>query len=147
MSVDEWIDDARRTERLVSIYQRADLLADLDELDLAIDVARRANDVDALADLDTQWQATAQTFSNSALHIRVRGLSGDEIRALKAEASLNRSELDETSAAVIAAATVEPKLTTEQVLRLVQTIGDAQVVKIAQTVTAACLIPAEVKHG
>ncbi len=147
MSVDEWIEGGRRTERSVTIYQRGDLLADLDDLDRQIDLAQRANDTDALADLDAKWQAIAHTFSNSALSIRVRGLSADEIRALKAEASLNRIELDETSAAVIAAATVEPKLSTDQVLRLVQTIGDAQVVKIAQTVTAACLIPAEVKHG
>lgn len=147
MSVDDWIEGAKRTERQVTIYQRADLLADLDDLDRQIDLAQRANDVDLLAELDAQWQAVAQTFSNSALHIRIRGLSGDEIKALKAEASLNRIELDETSAAVIAAATVDPKLSTEQVLRLVQTVGDAQVMKIAQTVNDACLIPAEVTHG
>ncbi len=147
MNVDEWINEGRRTERLVTIYQRGDLLADLDDLDRRIDLAQRANDVETLAELDAQWQGVAQTFSNSALNIRIRGLSGDEIKALKAEASLDRAELDETSASVIAAATVEPKLTTEQVLRLVQTIGDAQVMKIAQTVNDACLLPAEVAHG
>lgn len=136
MSLDEWIDGAKRTERAVTLYQRADLIADLDDLDRRITLARAAGD--DIGDLVDQWQATAQRFAVSALTVRVRGLTGAEIKALQATAMLDRLELDEVGAQVIAAACIDPVITPTQVRSLIDAVGEAQVVKLGAAVVAAC---------
>lgn len=142
MNVDEWIAGATRTERAVTLYQRPDLLADLDDLDRRIDAARLAGD--NLEPLVEEWTAVAQRFANSALTVRVRGLTGAEIKTLKAEALLHRIELDETAANVIAHAAIDPVFTVAQVFALIDAVGEAQVLKLSEAVIAACVAAPEV---
>lgn len=142
MNVDEWIDGARRTERSVRLYQRPDLIADLDELDRRIELARAAGE--PTEPLVEEWQAVAQRFANSGLLVRVRSLSGAEVQAMQAEALIERLELDAIGLAAIAAACVEPSLTVEQLSRLLDKVGESQVMLLGQAVVAACAEPPEV---
>ena len=135
MNVDEWIAGASRTHRSVTLYQRADVLADLDEIDRAIDEAKLAGT--DTTDLVEKWTATAKVFTDSALVVRVRGLSGLEVKALRAEALLGRLELDDAGAKVIAAACISPDFTSDQIIALVGALGEPQVAQLSAAVLEA----------
>lgn len=145
VDVDAWIGSATRTHRAVTLYQRADLIAELDDLDRRILLSTTAGD--STAELTQEWETVAQRFANSALTVTVRGLTSAEIKLLKAEALLERLELSESGANLIASATVEPKLTAVQVMALVDAVGEAQVLKLGQAVVAACTMPPVVNDG
>lgn len=140
--LDEWIESARRTERSVRLYQRPDLVADLDELDRRIEMDRASGqDVE---DLVAEWQLVAQRFANSGLTIRVRGLSGAEIKTLQAEALIERLELDEIGVKVISTACVDPLISPDQLRKLIDAVGESQVMLLGQAVVAACAEPPRV---
>lgn len=130
MNVDEWIDGAQRTHRSVTIYQRADLIADLDELDRQIQIAERSGFTDEVTDLQTTWDTIATQFKNSGLTITVRGLHESEFKAIRAQANIDNVNETVLGARLLEAAIVEPVFTEAQLLRLEDKIGNAQIGRI-----------------
>jgi hypothetical protein len=127
---DAWLDGAERPERAVTVYQKANLIADLDALEEQIRNAEETEDVDGpsmgggVGKLRGEYAALAQQFHDSALTIRVQGRSDDEKREL---AQANNSATGTDLAYVILAdAVTSPRATPEQLRRLEKKIGAAQ---------------------
>lgn len=134
-TLDEWIDAAERTHRSVTIYQRADLIADLDQIDRELQIAKDSGE--PTGDLDDRWATTAQQFKDSGLTITVRGLTDAEFRAIKAEAALDKVDDSTLGARLLSEAITSPRFTVEQLIRLEDKIGEAQIGRIVAAYTLA----------
>lgn len=132
--IDAWIDGAQRMRRSVLIYQRPDLVADLDTINQEMTTAKAAG-LD-IGDYEARWTATAQAFADSGLRVTVEGQTMDEITAAKAAGVGDDDE--QASARLLAAAIVSPLMTVEQVMRLRDAIGDAQIDIITSAWRSAC---------
>lgn len=137
--VDAWLDDAERPARSVTVYQKASLLADLDEL------AERINNEDAEevdgpsmggGNLRSQYAELAQMFHDSALTIRIEGRSERE----REDVALRVPNLTpaQAGAVVLADAITSPKFTPEQVEKLSAKLGDVQFSRIVTRFHEAC---------
>jgi hypothetical protein len=137
--IDAWIADAERPSRSVTIYQRADLLADLDALAERINNAED-EDVDGPSagggSLRTQYAKLAQQFHDSALTIRIEGRSERE----REELVLRIPNLtpDQRGAVVLADAITSPKFTPEQLEKLAAKLGEVQFSRIVTRFHEAC---------
>lgn len=149
--LDEWIDSAQRTHRSVTLYARADLIADLDRLDREIQIAREADE--PTGDLDAAWEDTARRFHESALTITVRGLTDAEFRAIRTQANIDKVDASTLGARLLAEAIVSPSFSVEQLLALEDKVGEAQIGRIVAAYTLASreqppepIDPADVKE-
>lgn len=149
--LDEWIDGAQRTHRSVTLYARADLIADLDRLDREIQIAREADE--ATDDLDAAWEDVARRFHESALTITVRGLTDAEFRAIRTQSNIDKVDASTLGARLLAEAIVSPPFTVEQLLSLEDKVGEAQIGRIVAAYTLASreqppepINPADVKE-
>lgn len=138
---DKWLEDADRPAHSVTVYQKAGLVAELEELaerikntdDEDVDGPSMGGGVGALrakyADLHKQ-------FHDSALTIRVQSLTREEKSTIAAE----HEDLDETEIGsyTLAQAITSPKMTAEQVRRLARVIGDGQFNRVVQAYWRAC---------
>lgn len=136
--LDAWIDGAQRTERSAVVYARPDLLAQIDHLDQAIASVRRVEPEDRGVNDPTpeslrqeRDQLVAQ-FHASALEVRVRGLTRDDIdereKAAKAEGAVGT----DVDLHVLASAIISPPFTRKQLKRLLERVGDSQINAIVQ---------------
>lgn len=123
--LDEWIAGAQRQRRSILIYQRPDLVANLDEINQEMSNAKAAGL--PTDELEERWTTYAQLFADSALRIVVEGQTIEEINAIKAESTACGEDDEEASARILAAAIVSPTFTAEQILALRKAVGDAQV--------------------
>lgn len=123
--LDSWIAGAQRQRRSVLIYQRPDLVAELDEINQEMATLKAAGQ--DVADLEEKWSVIAQQFADSALRIVVKGQTVEEIAALKATSAALGEDDEEASARVLEAAIMSPKFTREQIIELRKVLGDAQV--------------------
>lgn len=129
--LDAWLTDAKRPERSVTVYKRADLIADLDDLERRIENANRIPDDErSLADdtqaLEDEYLAKAAEFHASALTLRVQGLTEEEMTAINAEAKKNKETNAQIGRRLVSAALVSPKISVEGLEKLSKAIGDAQ---------------------
>lgn len=137
----DWIGSARLPEKSVTVYGRADLVADYDELQeqlqSALDAARnddrlnsRASSVAAeLAELREEMKSSAKTF-------RFRALTRAEGKSINDSAPKNQAgELDDDYVAEqwVAKACIEPKVTPAQVTDIRARIGEGQFAALWQT--------------
>lgn len=139
--IDAWLNDAERPARSVTVYQRADLIADLDVLEEKIRNAE-SEEVDGpsmaggVGALRAKYADLAQKFHDSALTVRVQSLTNQE-QAELLEGHDNDSAADR-GAIVMAQAIIEPKLSPAQVGRLNKVLGDAQFSRIVDAWNRAC---------
>lgn len=132
--LDAWIDEARLPERSVTVFGRADLVAELQELEEQLAKVRTSGGDDRLVDpaselqqrvreVEAQRQASARTF-------RFRALSAAEVRKIRTEAPKDVDgdpEAEYVAAAVLAASCVTPKGMTLDKARAVRAkIGEGQ---------------------
>ena len=111
MSVDAWIDGAQRTHHSVTLYQRADLVAELDDISRRIDLAKASPDSDdELDELTGRWVTVGREFTASALTVTVKGLTAAEVASIRAEAVAGKADEREQMARIISAAVVDPPL-------------------------------------
>jgi hypothetical protein len=131
---DAWLDGAERPERAVTVYQKANLIADLDALESRILIAeeeegdpefeRQLSSMTESQKLQSEYRKLAQQFHDSALTIRVQGRSDDEKRGLaQANSSATGTDL---AYVILADAVTSPRATPEQLRRLEKKIGAAQ---------------------
>jgi hypothetical protein len=139
---DAWLDGAERPERAVTVYQKANLIADLDVLAERINNAEQDDEVDGpsmgggAGKLRGEYAALAQQFHDSALTIRIAGHSETEKRDFaKAHADAAPSELGRV---ILADAIRSPHITPEQVGRLEAKLGPAQFNLIYTAYLQAC---------
>jgi hypothetical protein len=139
---DAWLDGAERPERAVTVYQKANLIADLDVLAERINNAEQDDEVDGpsmgggAGKLRGEYAVLAQQFHDSALTIRIAGHSDTEKRDFaKAHADAAPSELGRV---ILADAIKSPRITPEQVGRLEAKLGPAQFNLIYNAYLQAC---------
>lgn len=142
--VDAWLTGAKLPEHSVEVYRRGDLLAVADdlvrrigqaELDEGLD--RSLEDAVASASLRDEYEAVMAEFKASALTVRVRAVKESEMAVLDAKVERGEIRKEDRALHEISIASVEPKLTVEQVQRMRETIGPAQVQKIYSAVFRA----------
>lgn len=134
--IETWIAGAKRQQRSVLIYQRPDIIAELDRINQEITTLRAAGlDV---SDLKAQWDERALAFSESKLRVTVGGQTMDEISALKAASAAAGEDEEQESARTLADAIVHPDVTQEQVIALHNAIGDAQYEAVLAAWRSAC---------
>jgi len=161
--VDAWLDQAAPPQRSVTVYGRADLVAELEDLAAQrADLARVAEQpkpaagpvdyrlggaVDVtdedleLSMLDAQIGELRATVDRSRLVLHVRGLLNTERDELIAKHG-GKDDIDRLDArayehSVVSRAMVAPTMTPEQVARLHEVIGEAQWVTIGQALERA----------
>lgn len=138
---DAWLADAERPMHSVTVYQKASIVADLDALaerieaaELVPDEERSLGDVSP-AKLRAEYAALAEKFHDSALTVRVQGLTRDEQKELR-EANKDASS-EELGRIIFSEAIISPKVTPEQVGKFNKAIGDAQFGRIARAYNQA----------
>ncbi len=142
--LDAWLTDAKRPERSVTVYKRADLIADLDELERQIDNANRAGAEEeslgfAGKRLEAEYLAKLQEFHDSALTIRVRGLTQDEINKIHSDGKNAKENQAQIGRRLIEAALVSPRINTAGLERLANAIGDVQMNQIVNAYQLATM--------
>lgn len=101
----EWLDAAKRPERAVIVYGRADLLGDIDELEAQLRTLASipAGDLpmsgDESSDLQRQIDALYELMGNSKMVVRVRALIYDESEKIRNEAQADIKDLMDQAAA------------------------------------------------
>ena len=124
--VDAWLDDLKRPQRSVRVYQRGDIMAQLDDLAAQIENAESVDDGErGLVDA-----------SPASLLVTVQGHDRDEkVAALKGAEDASPVEV---ARALIFDALVSPKMSREQFDRFMSGIGPAQQDRVAEAYTRAC---------
>lgn len=150
--VEAWLAGAHLPEESVTVYQRADVVAELSDLKRRIELEDRVASDErtageaALTPLEQEYEALLRTFSQSALTVYVRALTEDELWAQRAETEARVKDMDTTrqnkefgfdllSAAVVAVKPAGGERTpvqwsADQVKALRTAIGDTQVSQI-----------------
>lgn len=106
IDLDDWLDGAHRAERSVTLYARADLLADIDQLEAALrQVAtvpaedRSYADVDEGAEIRAKIEAHYVTLDASKLVVRVTSLEDTEQNAIAEQVKKDlKAEADKAAA-------------------------------------------------
>lgn len=87
--LDAWIDDAKPPQRSMTVYRRADLMSELDEIERQIRIAEggESSAADAgLKGLKAEWDKLATKISDSAQTITVRAITDDAAKQARADA-------------------------------------------------------------
>lgn len=103
--LDAWLDGAKRTERAVTVYARADLLADIDRLEAEKATEEAANGLErSFGDLATPARIQAKIdalyvqMDASKLELRVGTLVDDELEAIRTKTQAEiKGDLDEAA--------------------------------------------------
>jgi hypothetical protein len=145
--VDEWLTGAKLPEHSVVVYGRADLVAQADELERRIADAERDEEAAIgeysvgeqreSARLREEYEALADEFAKSARTFRVRAVKPSERDILDAKEERGEIRKGERGLHEIAVALVEPRMTVDQIRKMRETIGDAQVAKIMNALVRA----------
>ena len=134
--VDAWIADAKLPEHTVTVYGRADLLAEADKLIDAIEAAENDRELErsvgesSADELRAEYERVREQFLASAMHVRVRAISSTEAEELDKRQKEKELTPAQRQIEEIVLGTVSPKLTTERVERLADTIGSLQTMLI-----------------
>ena len=158
--LNDWISGATTTERAVTVYRNARLIARLDVLKQEIAVAERIPAGSrSVTDpsprkLKAEWDAVAKEFADSALIVTVRGLTQERATQIRKESVAAAVKASKTALtkeqkaslalrSILVEAIVSPKFTDEQqVLAFANAIGDGQYIQVIEAYqTASNLAP------
>lgn len=148
--LDAWIGGATATVRAVTLYARADLIAEIDELSRQLRIAESIPDDDrSMGDpspegIRQQLEQLAQAFEASALVFKVEGRS-DEARE-KIAKRLKKQGVDEYDIVLhqLADAIVEPRGVTPAQLRLIGQRSESQLKMLVTASSMASFQPPRV---
>lgn len=141
--LDAWISGASRPTRSVRIYQRGDMLAELDELARKIELAESAPDEerslssDSPARLRAKYAELSEKFASTALDVRVQGHDVDETREIMGE-RFEKTQAEAVNKDLVHAGLVFPEMTREQFATFLKKIGPAQWERLKSTYSSAC---------
>ena len=132
--LDAWINGATSTVRAVTLYQRPDLMAEVDALQRELRIAEAIPDEDrgmndtTPAGIRSQLEQTAREFERSALVFKVESRSdGHRERIAKHLKKQGITDENEVVLHQLADAIIEPKGVTVDFLRKLQDRSEAQV--------------------
>lgn len=162
--IEAWIGGATTKERRVTVYQKSDLIGQIDTLKEELSLARRIPTGQrgisdrSPAKIEQEIRALAQEFAESALVVRVKGLTEDHSKRLRknavVDAEKNRRKLSEEARsslgmrAILLEAIVFPNFKDmEQIKTFGNAIGDGQYVQIMEAYQDASFMPSEVNPG
>ena len=150
---DAWIEQGGRPQRTVKVYRDWGLMEELARLEAAITAAdddpdRTVSDAGPL-ELREEYEAVLQRLTESALEVTLRSLTNEEVRTITAgipdtevkfrdqhgkEQTRWKPDQIAVGDALVAEASVSPKLSRDQVKRMRQTLGDGPTLVLYQTV-------------
>lgn len=153
-NLDEWISGVRSTVRSCTIYQRADLLAELEDLERRLQLVE-AEDAEEFGIEDAADSAEAlnaridqvyKQLLDSAVTFKVEGRSADWLKAKEKEIvrhSMTHGTNDEQKAQVVtrhqlADAIIQPAGITAEHLEVLEEVAGAQYRRLVATFFAAC---------
>lgn len=145
---DNWLSDAERAQRSVVVYKRADVLAELDELERKlVELDQIVDDEESLSTpveaqrvpLESRYLELMQVFHDSGLRIVVQGLTQDELKTIQAEAKAEKLTEEQTGRRILEKAIISPKINYDQLGRLSQALGDAQIGRLVTAYQQATL--------
>ena len=129
--LDAWLDGADRPQRSVTVYQKAGLIAELDELATKIEHAEADEEAEpSLSEvgesrrLRAKYAEVAGKFHASAMTLRIQGHYEYEKLEFK-EANKDATET-ELGRLILADAITSPRFTPTQVAKLEKVVGPAQ---------------------
>lgn len=138
--IDAWLDGASRPETVVELHRAGHLLATLADIEARMRVAEATSPQDrSITDespesLGEEWSRVAQEWADSALRVRVRALTTPEIKKARKAAKDAKAPEDDHVLWVVAAGTVEPQLTPEQLVTLRDRIGEGELAVLSAAV-------------
>ena len=142
--VDAWLTGAKLPEHSVEVYARADLLAVADDLVRRIGRAetdesleRSLGEGESAAALREQYEAVMEEFKASALTVRVRAVKESETTVLDGKVERGEVRKEDRPLHEISIASLEPRLTVDQVQKMREALGPAQITKIWNAVFRA----------
>lgn len=130
-NLDDWIAGVTRPTEIVRLYGKGHLNERLKELEREITLVRKTPAEErgitdtTVAGLQAEWDEVAAEMVASARPFKVRALTSDEIETARAEGKKAKATDAEQVLYVVAAATVEPRVTPQQLVRLRDAGGDA----------------------
>lgn len=136
--LDAWISGAERTVRSATVYQKAHLIGEMDVLAERIANVEREEAVDGPSmgggsgKLRAEYARLADEFKESALVVRMKALTLDEKKAIE------KANKKDPGAHILSASMVEPKCSPEQIVKLEDAIGNAQMKLIIRAYNRAC---------
>lgn len=150
-NLDNWLLDAKRPERSVEVYKRADLIGALDDLERRIELEDRIAGVEAAlgesSELVDEYEAVAKAFTDSALTVYVQAVIAEEEDAIKEVSDAAKESNQEKAYRLIAASIIGVQspgsarrpatLTLDQVRALAGALGEGQTATIANAMRLA----------
>lgn len=152
--LDAWLDQGSRPQATVKVYRDWALMGELVRIEEQIKVADQEDDPsleDASAEeLREQYQDVLDKLAESAIEVTLQALTNEEVRAVAAgvpeveqkfkdqhgkEQSRWKPDQVAVGDALVAEATVSPKMSREQVRRMRERLGDGPTLVLYQTAT------------
>ena len=130
--INAWMDGASRVETVVELHSKGRLWADIKQIEARIETLRamppedRSIIDDSSESLMEEWHRLVQEWADSAMRVRVQALNTPEIKKARKAAKDAKAPEDDHILWVVAAGTVEPKLTPEQLVTLRDRIGESE---------------------
>lgn len=128
----EWVQGVRPIRRVVTLYQRLDLLADRDMLGSQLQDARLAGDEDLAEGLRTQIRALTDKVKESAVNVTLAGVTTSRYQEIldEAKAAPEVVTAEDVVAYQIAAQIVEPEGFTYEVVKMLDEQMPVQMGKV-----------------
>lgn len=152
--LDAWLDQGSRPRATVKVYRDWALMGELVRLEEQIKVADQVEDPSlddvSAEELREEYQEVLARLADSAIEVTLQALTNEEVRDVAASVpdveqkftdqhgkEQVRMKPDQVAVgdALVAAATVSPKLSRDQVTRMRQTLGDGPTLALFQTAT------------
>ena len=129
-NVDEWLSGVTRVTKMVEVYGRPHLQAEIDELEaLASDAEGDERD-----DLHAQADELREEMEASRVRFKVASLREERVEVIRKQ--FKPKDLEGPTFAIMSEQIVHPVMTADQLRALRDAIGDGY---FAQTLTATCL--------
>ncbi|WP_372699421.1 hypothetical protein [Arthrobacter sp. JSM 101049] len=139
--VDAWLSGATKPTRSAKVFQRGDLLAEIDELAARIELAEKAEELapgeTALSDspnrLRAKYADLVEEFNESALTVRLKAHTKDEQKLI------TKKHKDPTDAGfALVSEAITPVMSVEQLKKLHSLVGEFQFGAILKAYNEAC---------
>lgn len=153
-NLDDWLDQGSRPQATVKVYRDWSLMGELVRIEEKITAADQEQDpsMDDVSgeELREQYQAVLDKLAESAIEVTLQALTNEEVRDVAAgvpeiEQKFTdqhgkeqvRMKPDQVAVgdALVAEATVSPKLSRSQVTKMRQKLGDGPTLTLYQTAT------------
>ena len=132
-----WVAGVSAVTHAVTIYQRGDLVGDLDVVKTRLAQAKLSRDKDAIAALEDQAAQIVDALEESSLDVKVQGWSPEKCEAFQKPFKDEKMSDDEITMRQVVAQVVEPEGFTLDLYRTLLDVLHPQAMAIAGAAVAA----------